>query len=184
MKRRIALVVSATSIAIVVFWALGFRLEPVRGEILAVHDGAPIYYQRGADMRGTYGLEFECVEFVNRWLVSHGYRNLTQTGHALSYLESASAKGLMAYPNGGSEPPRWGDVIVFSSSRQPNGHVGVVVAVGPRGIWVAQQNATLRLGPIVRPLPYEWLPLRHQGDRWLVRSRWPLTCLGWSRAPL
>lgn len=160
---------------------IGFRPEPQRGAVLAVHDGVPIFHQSGADVRGKFGLEFECVEFVNRWLVSHGFKNLTRTGDARSYFDQAAAKGLVPYPNGRLEPPKWGDVIVFSSSVQPAGHVGIVVAVNNRSIWIAQQNATIRLGPFVRPLPYERLPLRQKNGGWVVYSRPPLTCLGWAR---
>ena len=177
MKTTIRTVLIAT-LLLGVFWALGFQREPERGAQIAVHDGVPIYYHRGPDVRGEYGLQYECVEFVNRWLVRHGNENLARTGHALSYYESANAKGLVSYMNSGTESPKWGDVIVFSSSLQPFGHVGIVVEVKGDGIWVAQQNATIRFGLLVRPMPYRWFPLEEHGGHWTVHDSFPLTCLG------
>ena len=180
MKTTIKTVLVVT-LLVGVFWGLGFQREPERGAQIANHDGVPIYYHRGPDVRGEYGLEYECVEFVNRWLVRHRHKNLNRTGDAMAYFTDARTKGLTSYVNGGTEPPKWGDVIVFSSSQQSFGHVGIVVQVDKTRVWVAQQNATIKLGIFVRPMPYRWFPMSNRDGRWTVYNSWPLSCLGWSR---
>lgn len=165
-------------------WFSGYKLEPKHGEELMVVQSVPInYHQKGQDERGEYGMQYQCVEFVNRWLVAYGYRNLARSGNAISYLLEAQAKGLTPYTNGGPEKPRWGDVIVFSSSVQPYGHVGIVIEVGEDSVLVAQQNATATLIPLilVKPIPLERFSLKNENGSWVVESRRPLKCLGWSR---
>ncbi len=161
------------------------RFRPAHGAVIGVEENIPIYYHRaGHDRRGEYGLEYECVEFVNRWLALHGHRNLSRTGHAVSYFTAAKEKGLTPYTNGESVPPIRGDVIVFSSSGQPYGHVGIVLSTESDGVWVAQQNFTKRVlgNLIVKPIPFEWFALKRVNDTWTVQPRYPLVCLGWSRA--
>ncbi len=163
---------------------LGYGPEPEHGVRLLAVDGVAIYYHRaGHDRRGEFGLEYECVEFVNRWLAAHGHPNLSRTGHAESYFREAKAKGLAPYPNGGGVPPAPGDILVFSSLTQPYGHTGIVVRVEDGGLWVAQQNATARAlgGFLAKPLPLERFQLFYAEGRWTVAPRKPLTCLGWAR---
>lgn len=165
----------------------GYGPEPEHGAWLTAVDGVAIYYHRyhlpGHGQRGKFGLEYECVEFVNRWLAARGHPNLSQTGNAESYFRNAKRKGLTPFPNGGRTPPAQGDILVFSSSAQKDGHVGIVVRVEADGIWVAQQNATARAlgGLLVKPIPLERFKLFHAEGRWTVAPREPLTCLGWAR---
>ena len=165
---------------------IGYRIEPPHGATLGIVDGVSIHYHRGEaeETRGRYGKQYECVEFVNRWLAMHGHRNLTVTGHALSYYTQAQDKGLVAYRNGGMEPPRVGDVLVFSSPAQPHGHVAVVIGVWDKGLKVAQQNLTLgRFAGFSVALPFRELGLSYdprQGTYGVSDMGW-LTCLGWAR---
>ncbi|MBI4256823.1 hypothetical protein HY626_02075 [Candidatus Uhrbacteria bacterium] len=81
-----------------------FRFSPVaHGTILGEHHGVTVHaYGWGDSVRGEYGLEYECVELVNRYYVQVlGHRNLTKTGDADTYFWDAKAKMLQAFPNGG-----------------------------------------------------------------------------------
>ncbi len=175
-------------VGLALVWISGYRPMPNRGTKLMEVDGVAIYFhENGYSERGEYGLEYQCVEFVNRWLAAHGHRNLTQTGDAHTYFTQARAKDLTPYANGGTQRPRYGDIIVFESSTQPFGHVGVIVGVtageGGDEVVVAQQNATSILIPYLleKPLPIERFPLKNENGHWTVQPRRPLKCLGWSR---
>lgn len=181
------LIVIVAAVAVVIIAAnslerQGYMLEPAHGTLIGEVDGVTIHYHvEGPDRRGKFGLEFECVEFVNRWLFAHIRRNLEKTGNALSYFTAARAKGLVPFVNDGDVKPERGDVIVFSSTAQPNGHVGIVLKVEDDAVEVAQQNATFRIGPFVKPMPIERFSLRNDKGKWNVVARRPLTCMGWSR---
>lgn len=164
-------------------WALGYRSEPAHGTVLATVDGITIHHHRsGQDIRGDFGLQFECVEFVNRWLYAHGHRNLTRSGHALSYFAKAEEKGLQPFKNGGSEPPKKGDVIVFSSSAQKYGHVGIIWEVTADKVVITQQNAGQWLTPwLVKPAPFQEFRLEQKGKKYHIKSKRTLSCIGWSR---
>ena len=180
MRRALVVLITIVLVLGTVLWYDGYLVEPAHGTLLAAADGAGIYYHRDSQ-RGTFGLEYECVEFVNRWLVVHGDRNLTKTGHAISYFNEARAKGLTPHRNGGGTKPEHGDVIVFKSAVQQYGHVGIVMEVGADNVLVAQQNVTLRLWLVVKPMPFERFPLTNINDKWTVMPRRSFTCVGWSR---
>lgn len=112
------------------------------GRIMGFYKKVPIYYHGSKSRRGTYGLEFQCVELVNRFLVSLGHRNLSQTGHADSYLWNADSKGLKAFLNGGLEKPRTDDILVFDKSDHDGspGHVAIIYSVTDKYVCFVQQN--------------------------------------------
>lgn len=162
--------------------AIGFIVPPEHGAVIGSTDDVPIYYHRyDSDERSPFGEKWQCVEFVNRWLVGHGHRNLQRTGNAVSYYTSAKAKGLTPHANGGAVRPERGDVIVFDVATHSFGHVGIVIRVEDDTVVVAQQNMTLTAWPLVKPMPVERFPLLHADGKWNVNARGPLTCLGWSR---
>lgn len=183
MKRfAIAALLAAVASGTSWLWLRGYHIEPKHGTRLAAVGGVDIYYHReGIERRGQFGLEYECVEFVNRWLAVHGHRNLSRTGHALSYFNEAKAKGLVPYNNGGSVKPQHGDVIVFESSQHDFGHVGIVVEVNSDSVLVAQQNATMRAAFLAKPMPLERFALADSEGKWTVAPRRPLACIGWAR---
>lgn len=184
----IVLVLALAGLAWVVGSAIlaGYDLPPEHGEVIATWEGSTVHYQNSfvGSRRGTYGLEFQCVELANRYLVTRGHRNLTRTGHALSYYTGARAKGLRPYPNGGTEAPRVGDLIVFRHATIKEGHVGIITAVNTTSVTVLQQNATQKIygGILVRPMPWLRLPYHRSGGHHIVGGSGPLTPLGWSRA--
>jgi len=112
------------------------------GRIMGFFNKVPIYYNGRKSTRGKYGLQFQCVELINRFLVSLGHKNLTKTGHADSYFWNAGSKGLKAFPNGGSEKPRIKDLLIFDKSDHDGspGHVAVIYSVTNKYVCFVQQN--------------------------------------------
>lgn len=147
-----------------------------RGQVLGLLNGVAIYRHVGADERGLYGLEYECVEFVNRYYASvlH-HRNLTQNGNADSYFHDPGPKRLVAFPNGSTTPPEPNDILVFDPDGPGGdpGHVGIVYEVSSTRVCFAQQNM---------PQLSACLSVRVQNGSWslspLANNR---PCLGWSR---
>ncbi|MGB9927730.1 MAG: CHAP domain-containing protein [Methanosarcina sp.] len=93
-----------------------------------------------AGVYGYYGLQYECVEYVNRFYgKALGHRTMAGGGHAKQYLGSASEKGLKAYKNGESTTiPCIGDIIC--SNNGDYGHVAIVRQVLSDRIYVIHQN--------------------------------------------
>jgi len=86
-----------------------------------------------------YGLQYQCVEYVNRFYVEAlGHKNMIHTGDANQYFSSASSKGLDAYPNGGTVPPQPGDILC--SNGGDHGHVAIVREVTNNKVYVIHQN--------------------------------------------
>lgn len=116
------------------------------GRIMGFYNSVPVYFNGEQSYRGQYGREFQCVEYANRFLVSQGHRNLTQTGHADSYFWEAESKGLQAFPNGGSVGPQINDLLVFDQGNQDGipGHVAVLYSVTDDYVCFVQQNVGTR----------------------------------------
>ena len=132
------LIVSVLWIAGFTTWRLNtgwsFRFSPVaHGTILGEHQGVTVHaYGWGDSVRGNYGLEYECVELINRYYVQVlGHRNMTKTGDADTYFWNAKAKGLQAFPNGGVDAPAVNDILVLDGGPEDGsvGHVAIVVEV-------------------------------------------------------
>lgn len=167
-----------------------FRFSPVpQGKILGRHQSVTVHaYGWGDSVRGEYGLEYECVELVNRYYVQVlGYRNLTRTGDADSYFWSASAKELKAFPNGGSVAPAVHDILVFDGAPTDGqvGHVAIIVEVDELNgtVTFIEQNMKVFADRMFeRDVWKDTLPLRHLGDQWFVdQSSYPFPIAGWSR---
>lgn len=154
--------------------------ELFHGRILGFFNRVPVYYHAGESERGTYGLEFQCVEYVNRFLVSLGHRNLARTGHADSYFWQAASKGLKAYTNNGATRPQVNDLLVFDKSNNDAspGHIAVIYSVTDDYVCFVQQN----VGTKWRDCLPMWKEI---GGRWRIvipadRSFYPPVA-GWSR---
>jgi hypothetical protein len=116
------------------------------------------------DSVGTYGYEWQCVEYVNRFYIealNHtGYTcgpppnytpdHMKGCGNAVNYYANYQQLALSRYPNGGTVPPRPDDILVFSQLTKDGlagfGHVAIVTgtlydANGLlTGITIIQQN--------------------------------------------
>lgn len=187
----ISLVAWLAGSIMVVLWSKhedGYRFSlPSHGTKLGEVEEVAVYSADGDDVRGTYGLEYQCVELVNRALVQKlGFRNLAKTGNADSYFWEAKEKGLVAYPNGGSEPPRKWDALVFDDGNDDGsvGHVAVITSVDATSVTFVQQNfrSCEMYGLLCKYLWIDSLPLANSGDGWhIAQGRYPQPAAGWSR---
>ncbi len=178
------------AINVVRIWASGYRFSlPPHGTILGEVDGIQVFSANGGDDRGQFGLEYQCVELVNRVFVEkHGHRNLTQTGHADSYYWYAKEKGLVSYTNGGDVRPEPWDALVFDGGDSDGtvGHIAVISRVLDDRVEFIQQNFTsCQLFFVCR---YNWqdsLPISRSGNGWSVhQGTYPQPVAGWSRPQL
>jgi len=71
------------------------------------------------------GMKWQCVEYVNRYYyVIYGLKIRIPGTHADDYYDTASDRGLIAYPNGGTTPLQPGDILC--SNGGTHGHVAIV----------------------------------------------------------
>ncbi|MFQ5588915.1 MAG: CHAP domain-containing protein, partial [Nitrospiria bacterium] len=127
-------------------------------EPLSSYKGVPARSNEGypyGSCGGTsvYGLKYQCVEYVRRFYhVVKGIdtRDDRWEGNASTFFETAEDKGLSAFENGGTMPPRPDDIITFQGGMY--GHVAVITAVTDEYIEFIEQNLS-ESG--VGRLPYE-----------------------------
>jgi len=93
---------------------------------------------QGCTARTSYGIAYQCVELVNRFLGSKGWSPLIG-GNANRIYANASTQYLDKHPNNSGYIPVPGDVIVWNGTY---GHVGVVEWVGGGRIGWVEQNAS------------------------------------------
>jgi hypothetical protein len=127
------------------FAGWGIFFLPVHGTVLGEFEGVTIHSAAGFNLRGEYGLEYQCVELINRfYAIRLGHKNMTKHGHADSYFWDSERKGLVAYENGGQEPPKKYDILVFDGGPRDGvvGHVALVTEVDHRRnvVQIVQQN--------------------------------------------
>jgi CHAP domain len=131
-------------------WARGTVIESQDG--VDVYDNGPVLsasHGKSFAADGTYfGQKWQGEEFVKRYLyVAKGHVMPDGTGNALSFFDAETPQGAMnekrrmlQFRQGGTEPPRKGDLIVFAGAADI-GHVAIVSAVGSDAIEIVQQNA-------------------------------------------
>jgi surface antigen len=94
----------------------------------------------------TYGFEYQCTELAFRFICQHF--NLCTSkdgkfGNAKFWYDNTENNPVLAmltpYPNGGSEPPRPGDVLVSDGGFA--GHVAIVKWIDDDYVYVLEQNA-------------------------------------------
>ncbi|HND34509.1 MAG TPA: CHAP domain-containing protein, partial [Myxococcota bacterium] len=113
------------------------------GTPLASHRGVTAF-SNGGDVnygeRSTYGLSYQCVEYVNRFASEAlGLGNMAGTGNAKDYAGEGRS-GLTWVPNvPGPHLPTDGDILVFQGGTY--GHVAVATSGGPGGVRMIQQNS-------------------------------------------
>ncbi|MDP2631622.1 MAG: CHAP domain-containing protein [Candidatus Uhrbacteria bacterium] len=166
-------------------WSLS---APSYGEALGEFEGVTMYSSNGENVRGKYGLEFQCVEYVNRFYVERlGFPNLTKTGDADSYYWNAEEKGLRAYQNGGETPPEQYDILVFDGSPEDGspGHIAIVTGVDLETgtVSIVQQNIHARRFYVLHKyVSYDQLDLMERNGTWFVdQEPYNHPVAGWSR---
>lgn len=128
------------------------QVYPQWGTQIANVDGIPVY-SNGADtnnaVSSTYGLEYQCVELVQRYFAKTWkntpakWPNVSSAYQMFDYPPS----GVQAIKNGSSPGPVRGDAIVFNkASGFPNGHVAIVTDVAGGQIYFAEQNWSTGVG--------------------------------------
>ncbi len=160
----------------------GNRKSCSHNDVLGFFHGEAIRCHNAESSRGKYGLENQCVEFVNRFLARYlGYRNLTMTGHAHSYYTGARRKGLRRFKNGGKEAPQEYDLLILRGEKGEKcgtfGHVAVISLVTDRNVCVVQQNTH----PSIEPW-HTCHKLNRSGDSFTVTGAF-CPVIGWSRLP-
>jgi surface antigen len=129
---------------------------------------------------GTYGLQYQCVEYVRRFYflvkgmeTREGKMDRRWNGNASTYFKTASQKGLDAFENGGVVPPQPEDIITFAGG--PYGHVAIITAVLLDRVEFIEQNFSLSG---TGTLPYN--PVTHYVDNRVVSSE-TFVVEGWLR---
>ena len=197
MKRAIVLIGWLTLCLGVLWWWLDSHLRegygiflPPHGTVLGEVEGVVVSSANGPSRRGVYGLEYECVELVNRaYVQKFGHANMTRSGHADSYYWTSWKKGLLSYPNGGTDPPQKWDTLVFDEGPDDGsvGHVALVTKIDlqKKEVVFIQQNVVVHRNPFFRK--YIWqdslLLRKDNSGRWWVDVRPPyrIPVAGWSR---
>lgn len=130
---------------------------------------------------GTYGYEYQCVEYVVRFFATvHGYQNLNGNGDAATWWNAprlAAGRALERYANGGTVAPQPGDAIVFGGGTY--GHIAVIRSVDATSVHIIHQNWLHSAADSDLPLP-----LTRNGSAWTVGPPSSgYTTLGWLRVP-
>jgi glutathionylspermidine amidase/synthetase len=131
-------------------------------------------------------MQWQCVEFARRWLyrtqgvVFESVDDAYNIWDSISYLVDVKSGGkhnLRNYPNGSSEFPRRGDLLIWSSDYLGTGHVAIVMRVDQQQgfVEVAEQNFLNREWPgsYARRIPLQ----QREGGIWLDAAH----LLGWKR---
>lgn len=121
------------------------------GAIQGTYLGVPIYSNGG--IYDAQLNEHQCTRFTERFVDEYLGVKL-YLGHGKEWGNQANYNTKMqgqlgsftVYPNGGTELPRENDIIAWSNSQNPYGHVGIVVqtdfnhSTGKGTVWTAEQN--------------------------------------------
>jgi CHAP domain len=134
------------------------------GEVLGEANGVKAYFNAGdtgnqgrnklmKDGKEEYdfGLKWQCVEFIRRYLYTVKGHAFAERGHAKEYFnestpDGGSYRGLTQYSNdlkqGSQSKPQIHDLIVIREARENGGvgHVAIVIDVADDYVTIAQQN--------------------------------------------
>ncbi len=148
----VALVFTALAV-----WSLNQFLV---GRVLDSYQGVPVrsngflFFQGHGRHYATngyyYGQQWQCTEFIKRFFHDpKGHRMPDVWGHARAFFDPEvpqgglnSRRGLVQFRNGGAEPPRPDDLLVFTDTAY--GHVAIVTALRGDAVEVIQQNVVGR----------------------------------------
>lgn len=101
---------------------------------------------RGCSVTTAYGIGYQCVELIQRLIVSRGWSPRVY-GNAVDQYANASSRYFDKHPNGSGYRPVPGDVIVYHGGWEGLGHVSIVEWVdGGRIGWVEQNGSTTGRG--------------------------------------
>lgn len=133
----------------------GEKLGVATGEVIAYSNcNAQCLVREPYYQNGTYtGIKWQCVEFARRWLLTHqgvvyGDVNIAADIWDKITLVTRVADGkklpVESHPNGSTQAPQRGDLLIYAQAYLNTGHVAVVTEVDlTKGVVrVAEQNFT------------------------------------------
>jgi surface antigen len=153
---------------------------PPCGTVLATYRGVAAKsngeYQgkpKSCDVRGTYGLQYQCVEYVKRFYAQALSVDTSDwSADAVDFFARAKSFGLMSFPNEkSSSPPAPDDIIVFDNGGL--GHVAIVLSVSGSVVTCIEQNWS--------STGFAALQLNQQNGLYSIQPRGPYQVLGWLR---
>jgi hypothetical protein len=88
------------------------------------------------------GLEWQCVEYVNRYYYLVYGMNLGVGRNAWEFYQNNTPAGLTRFANGGTTAPQVGDILCFNETGSGLGHVAIIRSVDQANsvVHVIQQN--------------------------------------------
>lgn len=119
------------------------------------------------------GMKWQCVEFARRYYLLRYGRFLSYTGNANTWWSNGA--GLKKYKQGGTIPPRAGDIICSNSGSF--GHLAVVRSVGTGYITISQQN----FFEDSRDVSYRLSLVKTSTGRYYVAAQGGYAWAGWLR---
>lgn len=125
----------------------------------------------------TVAIPNDMIDVINQ---AHEKQKLIKKG-ALSVSDSEAVKylpfaDLIYTPNGGTTPPRVGDMIIYTY-RKPGDHIMVVNRVGGNKVEIVQQNIWTQSRP-ASPVPVRLLDLFEQSGHYFINN-----AEGWIHSP-
>jgi CHAP domain len=166
------------------------------GKVLGEANGIKAYFNAGdggkqgrnqlmkdGKVEYDYGLKWQCVEFIRRYLYDVKGHAFTDRGHAKEYFnagieDGGSHRGLTQYTNdltqGSQSKPQVHDLIVMSFS--DTGHVAIVIDVADDYVTIAQQNVgtqfteTLKLSSVGSGSNKRWKLAEPRVKGWLRKG--------------
>jgi hypothetical protein len=112
--------------------------------VIAKSNGGQMGTDKSCADGGTYGLQYQCVEYVKRFYsIAHGVDTSSWAViSAVDFFPKAGEFGLVPCRNGESKvPPAPDDILVFDrATGVPHGHVAIVTRVTNAEISIIEQN--------------------------------------------
>lgn len=145
--------------------------------------GSPVPYPYKSELQEKFGGRYQCLEFVVRLYDQLGYGRwpgqVNIPADLITVVQRAkdgvrgyeNFRDLVYTPNGGSTPPRPGDILINAGG----GHVGIVNRVAGTKIELVQQN---RGDGKNNPAPIETIALTFAQDGFSVAG-----AVGWIHSP-
>ena len=111
---------------------------------LNVYSNGPTFGYSGQS--GPYGELYQCTELATRWAaIRYGEPTWWNAGSAAGFWTAGPSMPIpfRQLPNGGPNPPQFGDILVFGPTTSfPSGHVAVVSGTEPGYVDIVEENGS------------------------------------------
>lgn len=162
---------------------LGVPYRSVVARSNAPWQASPTGNSCGGETSCTYGLHYQCVEFIRRFHATNDGPNVWNrnnvwpvVGNASDYFRNAAKLGLEAISNGDQRQPQPDDILVFDKARAIGdkfGHVAIVTSVTGTNTRIVEQNSNAS--------GYKDLPRDTEKTGYFLKQRGSYPILGWMR---